>query len=270
MKSISESFKPFAVITGASSGIGYELAKQFAQHGFDLAVVAEDTGIFEAAEVCKGFGGEVECFQIDLASFDGVEEFYAKLKDLNRPIDAIAMNAGVGVGGCSFVKSDLEAEINLINLNITSTVHLTKRVLKDLVQQGYGRMLFTSSVAASMPGPYESVYSASKAFVQSFAEAIRAEVKDFGVTVTALQPGPTETKFFHRAGMDDTKVGKSKKDDPADVAKQGYEAMMSGKDHVIAGSFMNSVQTVTAKVLPEVVAAKMHQRMSEPNSSINR
>ena len=270
MKHISESFKPFAVVTGASSGIGYELAKQFAQNGFDLAIVAEDREIIEAGEICKGFGVEVESFQIDLASYDGVEEFYGKVKDLNRPIDAIAINAGVGVGGCSFVKSDLEAELNLINLNVTSTVHLTKRVLKDLVQQGYGRVLFTSSIAASMPGPYESVYSASKAFVQSFAEAIRVEVKDFGVTVTALQPGPTETNFFHRAGMDDTKVGRSRKDDPSDVARQGYEAMMTGKDHIVAGSFMNAFQTVTAKVVPESFAAKMHQRMTEPNSPANR
>ena len=270
MKQTSDSFKPFAVVTGASSGIGYELAKQFAQNGFDLAIVAEDRDIVEAGEICKGFGVEVESFEIDLASFEGVEEFYAKVKDLNRPIDAIAINAGVGVGGTSFVKSDLEDELNLINLNVTSTVHLTKKVLKDMYQQGYGRILFTSSIAAAMPGPYESVYSASKAFVQSFAEAIRAEVIDYGITVTALQPGPTETNFFHRAGMDDTKVGRSKKDDPADVARQGYEAMMSGKDHVIAGSLMNAFQTVTAKIIPETLAARMHQRMTEPNSPTNR
>jgi uncharacterized protein len=270
MKQVSESFKPFAIVTGASSGIGYELAKQFAQHGFDLAIVAEDSDIIEAAEVCKGYGSDCESFQIDLASYEGVEEFYSKLKSLNRPIDAAILNAGVGVGGSSFVKSSLDDELNLIRLNVTSTVHLTKRILTDLVKQGYGRLLFTSSVAASMPGPYESVYSASKAFIQSFAEAIRAEVKDYGISVTALQPGPTETNFFHRAGMDDTKIGQSKKDDPAEVARQGYEALMSGKDHVVAGSFMNAFQTTAAKVLPETIAAKMHQRMTEPNSSTNR
>lgn len=270
MKQVNDTFKPFAIITGASSGIGYELAKQFAQHGFDLAIVAEDPGIIEAAQACRGFGGLVESYQIDLAKSDGVEEFYSSVTSLDRPIDAAAINAGVGVGGASFIKSNLEEELNLINLNVISTVRLSKMLLRNMAQQGYGRILFTSSIAASMPGPYESVYAASKAFIQSFAEAIRTEVKELGINVTALMPGPTETNFFHRAGMDDTKVGESKKDDPAEVAQQGYEALMSGKDHVVAGSLKNRLTAVTTKIIPEAVSARMHRRMSEPHSPAKR
>jgi short-subunit dehydrogenase len=259
----------WAVITGASSGIGYELAKQFATHGFDLLIVAEDPGIVEVSQILNSYGTKVDHVQIDLASFDGVEKLYNRIKAEKRPLDAIAINAGIGVGGASFDKTDFEKEMKLIHLNVMSTVHLTKRVLTDMLEVGHGRILFTSSVSAFMPGPYETVYSASKAFVQSFAEGIRAEVQDKGITITALQPGPTDTNFFHRAGMDQTKVGAQKKDDPADVAKVGFEALMSGKDSVISG-IMNKIQANIAKVIPQVAAAKMHENLSKPNSSMNR
>jgi len=182
-------------------------------------------------------------------------------------VDAIAINAGVGVGGDFARDTDLRDELNLINLNVVSTVHLAKRVVKDMVARGSGRILFTSSIAALMPGSFEAVYAASKAFVQSFAEAIRNELKDTGVTVTALQPGPTETNFFHRADMEDTRAGASKKDDPADVAKQGFDALMAGKDHVIAGSIMTKLQGAMAKVLPETLNAEQHRKLAEPGSA---
>lgn len=264
------SSRPLAVITGASSGIGYELAKQFVQNGFDLLVCAEDPGIVEAAQAFKQNGANVESMQVDLATYEGVEKLYERIRSYGRPLDAIALNAGVGVGGASFDKTDLQEELNLIRLNVLSVVHLTKRILPDMIEAGHGRILFTSSIAAFLPGPFESVYAASKAFVQSFAEGIRGEVKDKGVTVTALQPGPTETNFFHRAGMDETKVGDQKKDDPADVARQGFEALMAGRDAVIAGSLMNKVQGNIAKVAPQKVAAKMHERMTKPNSPLDR
>jgi uncharacterized protein len=258
--------RPLAVVTGASSGIGFELARQFAQNGVDLLIAAEDPGIFRAAQELMRHGGHVEPVQVDLASFDGVERLVGQIRGRGRPVEAIAINAGVGLGGDFVRGTDLRDEINLINLNVTSTVHLAKRVLPDMVARGRGRVLFTSSIAALMPGTFEAVYNASKAFVQSFAEAIRNELKDTGVTITALQPGPTETNFFHRAGLDDTRVGQSKKDDPADVARQGFEALMAGKDHVIAGSLKTKAMGTMAKVLPDTVNAEQHRKLAEPGS----
>lgn len=266
---MDSSTRPLAVVTGASSGIGYELAKQFAQNGFDLLVTASTENVSKAAQACEELGAKVETVQADLATYDGVEALYSKIKATNRPVDAIAINAGVGVGGDFARQSDLKDELNLINLNVVSTVHLAKRVLQDMIERGSGRVLFTASIAALQPGPFEAVYAASKAFVKSFAEAIRNELKDTDITVTALMPGPTETNFFHRAEMDDTKVGADKKDDPAQVAKQGFEALMAGKDSIIAGSLKTKVLGTVSKVLPDVVNAETHRKLSEPGSANN-
>ena len=259
--------KPLAVVTGASNGIGYELAKQFAQNGFDLLVTATGPSINEAAQAFEDLGAKVETVQSDLATYDGVETLYNKIKATGRAVDAIAINAGVGVGGDFARETDLKDELNIINLNVVSSVHLAKRVVKDMVERGKGRILFTSSIAALMPGPFEAVYAASKAFVHSFSEALRNELKDTGVTVTALMPGPTDTNFFHRADMDDTKVGASQKDDPAEVAKQGFDALMAGKDDVIAGSLQTKLQGAVSKVLPDTVNAELHRQLSEPGSA---
>lgn len=267
---MENSERKLAVITGASSGIGYELAKQFAENGFDLLICSNSNEIVEAAQGLKSFGGVVESTRCDLATYDGVEDLYRNIKSLGRPVEAIAINAGVGVGGASFDKTDLEEELNLLRLNVVGVVHLTKRILPDMIEAGHGKILFTSSVAAFLPGPYESVYSASKAFVQSFSEAIRFETKDKGITVTALQPGPTETNFFHRAGMDETKVGDQKKDDAAVVAKQGFDALMEGRGEIIAGSMMNKIQANLGKIMPQKAAAKMHETMTRPNSPKDR
>jgi short-subunit dehydrogenase len=256
----------FAVITGASSGIGLELAKQFAEHGFDLLIVADNPEIAQAANTLRGYGVSVTESQIDLAKPGGVERFYEQIQSSARPVDAIALNAGVGAGG-DFAHADLNSNLNVIDLNVRSTVHLTKLVLTDMVGRNEGRILFTSSIASTMPGAFNAVYNASKAFVQSFAQAIRNELKDTGVSVTALMPGATETNFFHRAGMDDTQVGASEKDDPAEVAKEGYEALMAGKDHIVAGSFMNKLQATMAHVLPDPVTAEMHRKQAEPGSA---
>ncbi len=259
--------RPLAVVTGASSGIGFELAKQFAQNGFDLLITAEDAGIHDAARELAPLGANVEIVQVDLATYDGVEALYAKIRTIGRPVDAIAINAGVGVGGDFARDTDLRDELNLINLNVVSPVHLTKRLVKDMVARGQGRILFTSSIAALMPGPFEAVYAASKAFVRSFAEALRNELKDTGITITALQPGPTETNFFHRAGMDDTRAGASKKDDPAQVAKQGFDALMAGKDHIVAGSISTKLQAAVTNMLPSTANAEQHRKLSEPGSA---
>jgi short-subunit dehydrogenase len=261
------STRPLAVVTGASSGIGYELAKQFAENGFDLVVAAEDDGIADAARTLEPFGAQGYSVQVDLATYEGVERLYETVRATGRPVDAIAINAGVGVGGDFARETRLEDELRLIALNVTSSVHLAKRALEDMVPRGKGRILFTSSVAATMPGPYEAAYAASKAFVQSFAQAIRQELKDTGVTVTSLMPGPTETEFFERAGMEDTRVGTAKKDDPADVARDGFEALMAGKDHVVAGSVKNKIQATAAKVMPETSKAKAHGKLAEPGSA---
>ena len=267
-KADKKAARPLAVVTGASSGIGYELAKQFAQNGFDLLVTAEDPGIVEVVQAFESLGAQVQSVQADLAKYDGVEKLYARIQGLGRPVDAIAINAGVGVGGDFVRQTDLEKELNMIQLNVASTVHLAKRVLKDMVARGQGRVLFTSSIAALMPGSFEAVYGGTKAFVQSFAEALRNELKDTGVTVTALMPGPTQTNFFHRAEMDDTKAGQPENEDSAElVARQGFEALMAGEDKVVAGSLKTKVMAKVAQVLPDKVVAEAHRGLSEPGSA---
>ncbi len=259
--------KPFAVVTGASTGIGFELSRQFAQHGFDLLIAAENEEISRAAELVRQDGADVRPVQVDLAKPDGVERLYREILSMGRPVAAIAINAGVGSGGDFTRETSLEDDLNVVDLNVRSTVHLSKLVLRDMLANGQGRVLFTSSIASTMPGSFNAVYNASKAFVQSFSQAIRNELKDTGITITALMPGPTETEFFHRAHMDDTKVGTQEKDDPADVAREGYEALMDGKDHVIAGSFKNKLQATAAHVLPDPVLAEMHRKESQQGTA---
>jgi short-subunit dehydrogenase len=254
----------FAVITGASSGIGFELARQFAEHGYDLLVAAEDDAIEQAAADLRRDGqNQIVAVQADLATYEGVERVYAAILETGRPVDAIALNAGRGIGGDFTRETDLADELNVIDVNVTST----KRVLPDMVARDEGQVLFTSSIASTMPGTYQAVYNASKSFVQSFAEALRAELKDTGLTITALMPGPTDTNFFHRAEMDDTRVGAGKKDDPAVVAKQGFEALMKDKEKVVAGSLKTKAQGAMSKVMPDSAKAEMHRRMAEPGSA---
>ncbi|GAB2587468.1 oxidoreductase [Paractinoplanes abujensis] len=255
------------MVTGASSGIGYELAKQFAEHGYDLLLCAEDDGIEQAAADLRRDGqNQVTAVRADLAHYEGVEHLYAAILEAGRPVDAIALNAGRGIGGDFATETDLREELNVIDVNVTSTVHLAKRVVPDMVARDAGQILFTSSIASMMPGTYQAVYNASKSFVQSFAEALRAELKDTNVTVTSLMPGPTDTNFFHRAQMDDTKVGSSAKDDPAVVAKQGFEALQKDKEKVVAGSVKTKVQGAMSKVMPDKLKGEMHRKMAEPGS----
>ncbi|TQJ22791.1 short-subunit dehydrogenase [Micromonospora sp. A202] len=259
--------RPLAVVTGASSGIGYELAVQFAEHGFDLIVVAEDDGISSAAEKLRRDGGpEVQPVRVDLAREQGVEELASTIAATGRPVDALALNAGRGAGGAFVGGTDLRDELEIVDLNVRSTVHLAKRLLPGMVERGTGRVLFTSSIASTMPGPFQAVYNASKSFVQSFAEALRNELKDTGVTVTSLMPGPTDTEFFDRADMEDTRVGSGSKDGPAKVAAQGFEALMKGDQTVTAGSLMNKVQTAAGKIIPDKLKSEQHRRMAEPGS----
>jgi uncharacterized protein len=263
----SASTRPLAVVTGASSGIGYELAKQFATNGFDLIVCAEDDAIATAAHEMEGLGAGAEAVQVDLTSPAGVDQLYGRITAAGRPVAAIALNAGIGMGGAFATRTDLEQELAIVDLNCRSTVHLAKLVVRDMVARNEGRMLFTSSIASTMPGSFQAVYNASKSFVQSFAVALREELKDTDVTVTSLMPGPTETEFFERAEMLDTKVGADDKDDPADVAKDGFEALMAGKERVVSHSLMTKVQGRASRFMPDRVKAAMHRRMAEPGSA---
>ncbi len=262
---MTDSERPLAVVTGASSGIGLELARQFAQHGFDLLVTACSSPLDEVERGLRALGAQVEGLHVDLRKPADVERLYARIQVLGRPVDALALNAGAGVGGDFARETELQAELDLIALNVTSTVHLAKRVVRDMVRRGAGRILVTSSVAATVPAPLEAVYGASKAFVSSFAASLREELRGTGVSVTALLPGPTETGIFERAGMGDTRVARGKKDDPADVARQGFEALMAGKAKVIAASLGMKVAVVAGKVAPDAVKARAHRYMAAPD-----
>ncbi len=257
--------KPLAVVTGASSGIGFELARQFAEHGYDLLINAEDAGLTDAAERLRTEGASVQTVYADLTSYEGVEQLYAGISATGQPVSAAALNAGVGQGG-AFLDIDLADELEIIALNVTSTVHLAKRLLRDMAARDEGRVLITSSIASTMPGSFQAVYNASKSFLQSFVQALQEELKGTGITLTSLMPGPTDTNFFHRAEMADTKVGQSSKDDPATVAKEGFAALMNDDDKLVAGSVKTKVQGVANKVLPDKLKAAVHRRMAEPGS----
>ncbi|MGF7206282.1 short-subunit dehydrogenase [Skermanella aerolata] len=258
-----------AVITGGSSGIGLELARRFGRHGYDLVIGGQDSPKLEgaAALLRRETGREVWTAPADLAQSDGVERFYERVREIGRPVDTFCANAGVGVGGGDFSQTDLDAELRLIDLDVRSQVHLTKLIVRDMVARGSGRILFTSSISALIPGPFEAVYSASKMFIRSFAEALRNEMAPKGIVITALLPGPTDTDFFHRAGMDGTPVGDGAKDDPAEVARQGFEALMADRHHVIAESLKTKIQAAATNLMSDPMLAQVHRRMSEPKAA---
>jgi short-subunit dehydrogenase len=254
-----------AVVTGASSGIGYNLAKVFAENGFDLVIASNGERLEKAEEDFKALGVSVKAVRADLATYEGVDEFWESVESEGRPVGAIAINAGVGVGG-KFADTSLDEEINLIRLNVEGTTHIAKHAVKHMLANGSGKILITSSIAGEMIAPREAVYAASKAFDLSFAKSLRAELEDTGVSVTALQPGPVDTDFFHRAGMDDTQVGQEgkKESEPYDVARQAFEALMNGDKHVYAASFKTKLEGAVANFVPDSVKAAMHEKMAKP------
>jgi short-subunit dehydrogenase len=258
--------KPLAVVTGASSGIGRELGKQLAKNGFDLLVNAEDDRLDAAAAEMRGYGARVRAVRADLRTAEGVEKVYTAVTAIGRPVDVAALNAGVGQGG-AFLDNDLADEIDIIDLNITSTVRLAKRILRDMAVRDEGKVLITSSIAATVPGSFQAVYNASKSFLQSFGEAVQNELRDTGITITVLMPGPTETDFFRRAAMQGTKVGASSKDDPALVAEQGLRALVRGDAKLMAGSLGMKAQGIAAALLPDRLKAAAHRQMAEPGPS---
>ena len=255
--------RPLAVVTGASTGIGYDLAKECATHGFDLVVAADEAAIEDAAKSFGTLGATVEAVEADLATSEGVAKLYDTIG--GRPVDALLANAGRGLGG-AFLDQDFAAARRVIDTNVTGTVELIQRIGRDMRRRGRGRILIVGSIAGFMPGSFQAVYNGTKAFLDSFSFAIRNELKDTDVTVTCLMPGATETDFFERADMLDTKVGASKKDDPADVARQGFEAMMRGDGDVVTG-WMNKLRSAMALVTPSGVLAEMHRKMAEPGTA---
>lgn len=255
--------RPLAVVTGASSGIGYELAKLAAQNGYDLIIAADEASIVEARQALAAFGVEVEAVHADLSQTEGVDEVLDVIA--GRQVDALMANAGRGLGH-AFLDQDFNEIMHVVDTNITGTIYLLHQLARRMRDADQGRILITGSIAGLMPGSFQAVYNGTKAFIDSFAWALRNELKDTNVTVTCLMPGPVDTGFFERADMLDTKVGADpKKSDPADVARTGFDAMMKGEGDVVAG-FKNKLQATMAAITPQSVLAEQHRKMAEPGS----
>jgi short-subunit dehydrogenase len=254
--------RPLAIVTGASTGIGYELAKQCATHGLDLVVAADEAAIHEAATAFRSLGAGVIAVEADLATLDGVDTLYRAID--SRPVEALLANAGRGLGG-AFLDQDFADVRRVVDTNITGTIYLIQKVARDMRARRRGRILITGSIAGFLPGSFSAVYNGTKAFIDSYSFALRNELKDTGVSVTCLMPGATETRFFERADMLDTKVGQEEKDDPAEVARAGYEAMMRGDGDIVTG-WKNKLQTTIANVTPASVLAEQHRKLAEPGS----
>jgi len=265
---MAESMPPhagkFSIVTGASTGIGLELAKCCAKDGMDILVVADEPEIEQAAETLRGLGaGNVEALQADLSNEAGVDKLIAAVK--GRAIEHLIANAGRGLGD-SFLNQNWADAKFVAETNIIGTIYLLHELGRRMVKAGSGRILITGSIAGFMPGSYQAVYNGTKAFLDSFSYALREEIKDSGVTVTCLMPGATETEFFERADMLDTKVGQEKKMDPADVVKQGYDAMLKGEGQLITG-WKNKMQAAMAHVMPAERLAKQHTREAAPGTA---
>lgn len=253
---------PFAVVTGASSGIGFELAKLCAANGFDLLIAADQPEINDAAQELRSTGVMVDAVETDLSTLDGVDKLLTAVS--GRPVDALLANAGHGLGR-GFLDQEFDEIRHVVDTSITGTIYLIHEVGREMRARNQGRILITGSIAGHIPGPFQAVYHGSKAFIDSFAVALRNELKETDITVTCLQPGATETDFFERANLMDTKVGQQKKADPADVAKAGFEAMMKGEGDVVAG-FMNKVQVAMTGVMSPDRVAEQGRKTNEPGS----
>ena len=251
--------RPLAVVTGASSGIGYNLARICAENGFDL-VVAADQPLDEAAMDFRALGARVDTVETELASRPGVDKLYAAIK--GRAVDALLANAGHGLGR-DFLEQEFNEVLHTIDTNITGTIYLVQKVATDMRARGQGRILITGAMAGFMPGSHQAVYKGTEAFIDSFSAALRDELKDTGVTLTCLMPGVTDTDFFARADMLDAKGTQEDKADPAEVARTGFEAMMAGEADVMAG-LKNKPQVAKARVTPSQIAAGPHRKIVKP------
>ena len=259
--------KQFVLITGGSEGIGFELAKVFAENNYSLVLVARDQQkLNHAAEELRLINNNIDIITIskDLFYPENAFDLYGEIAGRDIEIDILLNIVGQGQYG-EFADSELKRLLDIINLNIGSLVTLTNLFLKDMIDRGEGKILNLSSVASKSPGPLNAVYHGTKAFVQSFTEAIREEVKDKGVVVTALLPGATDTGFFEKADMLDSKIVQGELADPAEVARDGYDALMSGKDKAISG-LKNKIDVAVTNVLPEKTVAKQVHKRQRPIS----
>ncbi|MET7320577.1 SDR family NAD(P)-dependent oxidoreductase [Streptomyces sp. NPDC005549] len=256
--------RPLALVTGASNGIGTEIARQLASRGYDIIGTGRGDSIDTVAERLRALGATVYPLRADLATYDGVENLWKQVQEIGRPLDVAVLNAGRSIGGAFATDTDLDDELKLIALNVNAVVHLAKRVVPGMLARGKGRILITSSISATMPTPYETVYGPSKAFGYSFAESLREELRGSGVTVTALLPGATDSDFHQRAGMGRTAIGKGRKNDKRLVAKQGVDALLAGKDHVVGGDQATKRQALLNRFLPEPVKASRQGANAKP------
>ena len=254
----------FAIVTGASSGIGLELARRLAEEGYDLLIAADLPAIEDAGQELKQRGINCQALLCDLSTRDGVEQLIGAAEEIGRPIDALVANAGIGLGH-AFLDQDLEQALKVVHTNVDGTLILLHKLGQKMRSQGQGRILITGSIAGLMPGTFEAVYNGTKAFLDSFSVALSNEMKESGVTVTCLMPGPTETDFFKRGDMADTKVGSGEKQSAAEVAKIGYEAMMSGELEVVAG-LKNKFEAAMSHIMPDSILANLHRNLAEPGS----
>ncbi|WP_420142727.1 SDR family NAD(P)-dependent oxidoreductase [Sphingomonas sp.] len=254
-----------AIVTGASTGIGFELAHIAAQEGYDLLVVADEPLIEGAAADFRTHGTEVTAIEADLATFEGNDRLIEAAN--GRPVELLLANAGRGLGR-AFVEQDVADWRRVIDTNVTGTTYLIQKVARDMQARGSGRILITGSIAGLMPGSFQAVYNGTKAYLDSFSYALREELRESGVTVTVLMPGATETEFFDRADMLDTKVGTQEKDDAAKVAQDGWDALMSGAGHIVSG-WQNKLQAAISHVTPDSLLAKKHRDMAEPGTAEN-
>jgi len=251
-----------AVVTGASSGIGFELAKCAAERGYDL-IVAADKPMKDSVATLTAMGAQVDAVEADLATEDGVNALYSAIA--RRPVDALLANAGHGLGH-AFLDQDWQDIRHVIDTNVTGTLLLVHKVARDMRARGQGQILITGSIAGLMPGTYQAAYNGSKAFLDSFAFALRAELKDTGVTVTCLMPGATETDFFERADMLDTKVGAGKKQPASEVARSGFEAMLKGEAEVVTG-WNNKLKAAISRIVPSSMMAEQHRKEAAPGTA---
>lgn len=257
--------KGLALVTGASSGIGFELAVCAARSGFDLVIAAADADrLADAAALLRDHGVAVDAIAVDLANRDGVRQLCGHVDSLSRPLALLMANAGAGLGR-GFLDEDLDRALHVVDTNISGTIILVHHVGNAMRERGAGKILLTGSMAGYGPGAFQAVYAGTKAFVNSFSYALREELRDTGVTVTCLMPGPTETAFFARADMLDTEMARMAKDDPAHVARTGFAAMMADESGVVTG-LRNKVQAAVAAVTPPTVLAARARRMAEPGS----
>jgi short-subunit dehydrogenase len=255
----------FAIVTGASTGIGFELASIAAENGYDLLVVADEPLIDAAAADFKRHGVEVQSVEADLSTIDGVDRLLEAAS--GRKVDLLCANAGRGLGH-GFLDQSVDDWRKVIDTNIVGTTYLLQNVLRDMVARNEGKVLVTGSIAGYIPGSFQAVYNATKAFLDNFTDALRNELKESdGVTLTTLMPGPTETEFFARADMLDTSVGASEsKDDANKVARDGWDAVMKGEAHIVSG-WKNKLQVAAAHVAPTAMMAEQHRKMAEPGTA---